>query len=116
MSEIKFTKGKWLCVDGTRVGEQVLFISSVAFNMCICRLTKQVDNHTLLSDEDIANAHLIASAPDMYAMIKELIDGGTELLNIDDIEDSEDAASIHSKFNDKLIEAISVLKSARGES
>jgi len=28
---------------------------------------------------------------------------GTELLNIDDIEDKEDAATIHSNFNDALL-------------
>lgn len=63
----KFTSGDWRCVDGTRIGEQVLFVDCAGG--VICRLTKEVKKNPL-HEEDIANAHLIAAAPDMYAEIK----------------------------------------------
>lgn len=41
--------------------------------------------------------------------VKRLVSFGTELLNIDDIDDDEDAATIHSNFNDELIKADKLL-------
>jgi len=77
MSETKFTKGEWHCIDGTIIGEQVLFVHATELGVnkgIVCRLTKQVDTHISLSLEDIANAHLIAAAPDMYKMLESLRD------------------------------------------
>lgn len=65
----KFTKGEWICIDGTTVGEQILFVHAVESGVnkgIVCRLTKQVDTHINLSLEDVANAHLIAAAPKMF--------------------------------------------------
>ena len=82
MSEAKFTKGKWRCIDGTKIGEQVLFVDATNFDEkssgdigvgVICRLTKQVNLHKALTDEDVANANLIAAAPEMYELLKEFI-------------------------------------------
>jgi len=82
MSETKFTKGEWNCIDGTIIGEQVLFVHATELGVnkgIVCRLTKQVDTHISLSLEEIANAHLIASAPDMYAMLNFIENNPSEL-------------------------------------
>ena len=42
-------------------------------------------------------------------MLKRLTCAGTELLNIEDVEDEEDSATIHSNFNDELIKADKLL-------
>ncbi len=65
--------------------------------------------------EELANAALIAAAPDMYAMLEKLITSGTELLNIEEVSSEEDAATIHANFNDDLLESLRRLKKARGE-
>ena len=70
MSE--FTKGEWKVVDGTLINEQCLFVYVDGAGV-VCRLTYTVNN-TPLTDEDVANAHLIAAAPDMYKNIKEDIE------------------------------------------
>ena len=103
----KFTKGPWA---KDRRGESL--IGANGFPVCVwgCGLSNAQKN-----DERVANANLIAAAPDMYRMIKELTSTGCELLNVDDIEDKEDSATIHANFSDKIIEALLHLKKARGE-
>ncbi len=71
MSKVKFTNGEWEVVDGTLVGEQVLFVH-VKGKGVVCRLTRQVGTHIPLSDEDKANAHLIAAAPEMYYLLEKI--------------------------------------------
>lgn len=71
MSKEKFTQGDWSVADGTKVGEQVLFVH-VADKGVVCRLTKQVDTHLPITEFDLADAHLIAAAPDMYRKLKDL--------------------------------------------
>lgn len=115
MSEPKFTKGEWsykhtptygVCSESTHNHRIVADIDGSE-----CRLASiNVDD-----DEDIANAHLIASAPDMYKMINELIKQGTDLLSIDEITDEEDAATVHSNFNDQIINAEKLISKSRGE-
>lgn len=70
--ETKFTKGEWEVIDGTLVGEQVLFVH-VNGNGVVCILTNQVDAHLPVSVEGKANAHLIAAAPEMYHMLNRVI-------------------------------------------
>ena len=73
MSDAKFTGGEWKVADGTQIGEQILFIHNPELKSkgkVICRLTRVVDTHIPLSEQDIANAHLIAAAPEMYAMLE----------------------------------------------
>lgn len=72
MSEAKFTKEKWEVVDGTKVGTGVLFVHAPSINGVICRLTHYGNPEIPISEADKANAHLIASAPDMYAMLEKL--------------------------------------------
>jgi len=71
MSE--FTKEKWEVVDGTKVGEQVLFVHAPEIKGVVCRLTHTANPSIPLSKADFANAHLIAAAPEMYAMLKEVL-------------------------------------------
>lgn len=72
MSDPKFTKEEWEVANGLLVGDQVLFVHAYP-KQVICRLTKQVDT-TPLTDEDVANAHLIAAAPEMYALLDGLVE------------------------------------------
>ena len=44
------------------------------------------------------------------------MNAGTDLLSIDDIEDAEDAATIHSRFNDLVIAADKLTVKARVKS
>lgn len=46
---------------------------------------------------------------ELREMVKRLVGNGIDLLNVDDVEDEEDAASIHAKFNDVVNEAGSLL-------
>ena len=66
----KFTQQEWKVVDGTKVGEQVLFVHAPEVKGVICRLTHTANPNIPLSEADIANAHLIAAAPRMYAMLE----------------------------------------------
>lgn len=68
----KFTEGEWEVANGLLVGEQVLFIH-VFGKQVLCRLTKQVDT-TPLTEEDVANAHLMAAAPEMYELLEDFVD------------------------------------------
>ena len=101
----KFTSGEWRCCDGTQFGEQVLFVDIKDNEAVVCRLTKVVNKEIPLSDEDIANAHLIATAPDMYAMLE---DSRTMLRAFHKNTGSMGAIS-QVRFIDEL------LKKARGE-
>lgn len=72
MSE--FTKGEWEVIDATLQREQSLFVHVEGVGI-VCRLTKVIDTHIPLSKQDIANAHLIAAAPSMYAALEALSKG-----------------------------------------
>jgi hypothetical protein len=70
MSEAKFTKGDWKISDGYRVGVEVSFGDGF-FNIATCQIFNEAK----------ANAHLIASAPEMYRVIEQIVrwqdsDGG----------------------------------------
>lgn len=84
MSEAKFTKGEWEIVIGDEVSDSTLRV----FSGAVC-----VSYHGHYCQEAIANAHLIAAAPEMYEMLEEfrdfavrqgwqhvLIDGANKLL------------------------------------
>lgn len=73
MNESKFTKGEWEVANGLLVGEQVLFIYTYHPKQVICRLTKQVDTSPL-TDEDVANAHLIKTSPKLYQTLKYIVE------------------------------------------
>lgn len=77
MNNTKFTKGEWEVVDGTLVGEEILFISVpcvTSKGRVVCRLTKTVDKHIPLDEEDKANAKLIAAAPEMYGYLSHMLE------------------------------------------
>lgn len=58
-----------------------------------------INNHDRLTEEN----------KQLREMLKRLTCAGTELLNIEDVEDEEDSATIHSNFNDELIKAEKLL-------
>lgn len=107
MSDTKFTKGEWEVADGTKIGEQVLFIhipEMESRGKVVCRLTRVVYTHIPLSEQDIANAHLIAAAPELYAMLEGLLCH------------FKSGDSDHFELNDaKIPELDNLLAKARGE-
>lgn len=87
MSEAKFTKGPWAVykyTDGASVvgcdGNAHVDIESLAIrpnwmNEGYSHWDESDDNYREIGiDEQMANAHLIAAAPEMYEMLQEMID------------------------------------------
>lgn len=121
----KFTKGEWIVYDKNddwgNVGSDELVVGMSSYNKdytnyyCSHKIT--IDDS---EDEARANAHLIAAAPDMYAMIKELVH---ELnLAIDECNEYKIKAITSSTENEPdyidkqtLHEAQILLAKARGE-
>ena len=62
MSEAEFTKGYW----SVQFGDMV-FASDGVNN----------DQVAVVCNEDNNDSHLIAAAPEMYAMLQEILDGGS---------------------------------------
>ena len=66
MSKAKFTKGEWHVQN---VGDNKLSIDSDS-GMSLAIISNDYES-------DVANAHLIAAAPEMYAMLRQMhIEGG----------------------------------------
>ncbi len=110
-----FTKGEWS--QSHRKDKKTGMYSTEVYDsrgQTICTLAWHTEPGSTRTDRP-ENAALIAAAPDMYKMLEKLIISGTELLNIEDVSSEEDAATIHSNFNDDLIESLRHLKKARGE-
>lgn len=91
MSETKFTKGEWVARTEKFGGMQIglVYVDGGGFD---------------ISDapDAVANAHLIAAAPEMYAMLEMAI----SLMDGDSIED----------FTYQYREILELLAKARGES
>lgn len=101
MSE--FTKGEWLIVDST--GQSL----SVWASESECITTINYNFHDKEYQNELkANAHLIASAPDMYAMIKEVADMQKQWYGY--------GVDTHMKLADMAKKMETLLKKARGES
>jgi hypothetical protein len=61
MSETKFTKGRWYCANySARAAQTGKFIA-------------HADNNSVDDAERKANAHLIAAAPELYAMLDKIL-------------------------------------------
>lgn len=75
MSEAKFTEGEWV-MHVWAGGNQVDVVSYCGRKTLHCQ---KVYYGGALTDEDIANARLIAAAPDMYAMLDFLQENPSEL-------------------------------------
>lgn len=78
--ETKFTKGEWsvgssfeknstFCVDVSRSDGSKI-------EVCNIRGLYSEDVSNTKIDEDLANAHLISVAPEMYAMLQSFLDDG----------------------------------------
>jgi hypothetical protein len=98
MSEAKFTKWKWKAHDDGYCMIGVLFRKG--FGVLVGSKSKEV----------VANAHLIAAAPDMYEEIELDINDLVELLQTLD-RNSDDYLFYEQKLNWKQ----SILAKARGE-
>ena len=68
MSEAKFTSSEWV-VDVYPAGAQVDVVSECGRKTLHCNKRYFSEN---LTDEDLANAHLIAAAPEMYEMLEKI--------------------------------------------
>ena len=93
MNEIKFTKGEWEVVIGDEVSKSTLRV----FGGVVC-----VSYNGHQCEESIANAHLIAAAPEMYKMLDLITDSSN-------MEDAEHA------LRENFQEALKLLAKARGE-
>jgi hypothetical protein len=102
MNELKATKGEWKV--------NLLFVESAGRMIADCGISNYGGQ-----EEEEANVNLIAQSKKMYAMLEELIRLGTGLLSVDEITDEEDAATVHSNFNDQVIIAEVLLAKCRGE-
>jgi len=108
MNETKHTKGPWFTgVDGIRIGldyrdehgnmSKEALVSSNGWMKTVCKVNyAQYINH-----EALANAHLIAAAPDMFDAMLEFVE-------------RVDSGTIKSNYTYNRFQA--VLAAARGES
>lgn len=69
--DTKFTKGKWLLTEEPK-SKGMCSTSTGHFHIETDEVHKFIKIENEHREESKANAHLIAVAPDMYAMIKEL--------------------------------------------
>lgn len=75
MSEVKFTRGPWISVEGTTSGREVLAEKpSTKSRLRVARIGGP--------DRD-ANAHLIASAPELYEALDNILKRGLTIDLID---------------------------------
>ena len=70
MSDPKFTNGPWEVLDLRSEGCERLSISGP--NVIICRIASEISGR-LICDEDVANADLIAAAPELYALLERAV-------------------------------------------
>ncbi|CAM0106266.1 hypothetical protein MYOV065v1_p0027 [Vibrio phage PS15B.2] len=74
MSESKFTKGEWSLNATDFYGEFDLTTQERIEDSKVAILTIDTSYSGYIGDEQKANAHLIAAAPEMYELIKEFLD------------------------------------------
>ena len=71
MSDTKFTKGEWFIENNFCTLDVSSKVNGIVCSVeCSYQLSEQLIDPT---DEEQANAHLIAAAPDMYAMLDLLV-------------------------------------------
>ncbi len=73
MSEAKFTKGEWIYVEGDGFGREIAITTKSRISKrksFICEKDIYFDGHH--GDEQVANMHLIVTAPEMYEMLESL--------------------------------------------
>ena len=81
----RFTKGEWLAKDGDGFSKEVIITTDDredCFIIPICEMDMFFDGD--IGVEQAANANLIAAAPEMYAMLKQVselvdMDGGSAI-------------------------------------
>ncbi len=95
----KFTKGEWKS-SGYAVLSDGVKVASTGFS--------SVD----FDDEELANAHLIAAAPEMYKIIEGLC---VEAENLDDIIYGDRGCGEAQEPLESVVKARAILKKARGE-
>lgn len=67
MSEVKFTKGEWKVSS-----------CGMSVNADECKVARAHSGSEIpYTQPTKANAHLISAAPSMYAMLQEILDGGS---------------------------------------
>lgn len=107
MSEVKFTRGPWKVGKYLGQGGWVVHmdVGDKGRGSDIVSGVSGLDN-----TERLANAHLIAAAPDLYAALKQMIEAMVRYEM--DIAGEGDAPQRH---RDLMRKARSALKKARGE-
>ncbi len=73
MSQTKFSKGEWIHIDADFSDFDIAITTQKRWDASEVNITEVTVNwEGELAAEQKANAHLIATAPDMYAMLKEI--------------------------------------------
>ena len=76
MSEAKFTKGPWTIEHDREFDECIIYAEREEDRVVICEVSTYVtvsnDDNCIDVDQIIANANLIAAAPDMYEALDHL--------------------------------------------
>ena len=89
MSEPKFTKGEWLVSDATLDGKHIKDTWGVSVDCALlCRVFTGPTFGTVESVQ-LANAHLIAAAPDMYKALERQRVGLINLIDLNIIVESQ---------------------------
>ena len=98
--EAKFTKGEWLLTEDNFVDGCVLTSTERVGMSEICEISAAYldgGSENSFEREQLANAHLIAAAPDMYKALEDIIDTG------------------YLDYTSRYIPVFDLLKKARGE-
>ncbi|MCP5077511.1 MAG: hypothetical protein GY951_05575 [Psychromonas sp.] len=99
-----FTKGEWKANT-----DYATFININTDSACIASVDVE---GSVYSEEELANAHLIAAAPEMYKIIEGLC---VEAENLDDIIYGDRGCGEAQEPLESVVKARAILKKARGE-
>lgn len=115
MSDTKFTKGPWYVPDPDE-NTPLQIVSSGAKR----GVTTMFDFEDIEYPEDIANAHLMAAAPEMYEMLESALDEMNMLINEVNSQRTSKITSLTESEPDyhdgqTLYEIHQLLTKARGE-
>lgn len=87
MSEAKFTEGPWTAVDNGAYWD--VLEKAPGYRGQVCSVHDAENINGITRDEQIANAHLIAAAPELY----EALDNALDILKNDKRSYVQDAAT-----------------------
>lgn len=74
MSEAKFTKGPWtMNLEGWRGMSSCMAAIDADTHGCLAEVVVKMEDDLMYRSDLLANAHLIAAAPEMYGLLEKLV-------------------------------------------